>query len=141
MHGAYTYDMTLGGHQTSNPFANVIRRSTPKPNPHPLPWMQQQAMWNASGRHPQLWPNNPGARPQMQPIYRGIGRPYEMFHHHQQQQQSHEDNTLFHARFIAITDDDTLILSNIIDLGLDEETQETAVVNVSRKILFFHIDT
>jgi hypothetical protein len=141
MHGAYTYDMTLGGHQTSNPFANVIRRSTPKPNPHPLPWMQQQAMWNASGRHPQLWPNNPGAQPQMQPIYRGIGRPYEMFHHHQQQQQSHEDNTLFHARFIAITDDDTLILSNIIDLGLDEETQETAVVNVSRKILFFHIDT
>jgi hypothetical protein len=72
-------------------------------------------------------------------VYRGIGTAYEMYHHQSQQQP--DDNTVFHARFIAITDDDTLILSNIIDLGLDEETQETAVVNVSRKILFFHLDT
>jgi hypothetical protein len=136
--GTYTYDMTLGGHQTASPFANLIRRPSRKPDPHTMAWMQQQAMWNASGRHPHLWANNPGSNSQMQPIYHGrIGRPYEMY---QQQQQQHDDNTLFHARFIAITDDDTLILSNIIDLGLDEETQETAVVNVSRKILFFHLD-
>ncbi|CAF1287279.1 unnamed protein product [Adineta steineri] len=142
MHGSYAYDMTLGGHQASNPFANVIRRPSTKPNPQAMAWMQQQAMWNAGGRqHPHLWPNTLGPRSPMQPIYQGMGRHYEMYHHQQQQQQQHDDNTLFHARFIAITDDDTLILSNIIDLGLDEETQETAVVNVSRKILFFHIDT
>jgi hypothetical protein len=140
IHGTYTYDMTLGGHQTSTPFANIIRRSTRKPDPNTIVWMQQQAMWNASGRNPHLWTNNhPGTRPQMPPIYRGIGRPYEMYH--QQQQPQQDDNTTFHARFIAVTDDDTLILSNIIDLGLDEETQEIAVVNVSRKILFFHLDT
>jgi hypothetical protein len=140
MQGTYTYDMTLGGgHQTSNPFANLIRRSSRKPDPQTIAWMQQQAMWNASGRHPQMWPNNPGTGSTIQQIYRGIGRPYELYHH--QQNQSQDDNTIFHARFIAITDDDTLILSNIIDLGLDEETQETAVVNVSRKILFFHLDT
>jgi len=139
IHGTYTYDMTLGGHQTSSSFANIIRRSTRKPDPNTIAWMQQQAMWNASGRNPHLWTNNPGTRPQMPPIYRGIGRPYEMYH--QQQQPQQDDNTIFHARFIAITDDDTLILSNIIDLGLDEETQEIAVVNVSRKILFFHLDT
>ncbi|CAF0778995.1 unnamed protein product [Adineta ricciae] len=155
MHGSYTYDMTLGGggggaaaaavaaHQAPNPFANLIRRSTTKPTPQTLAWMQQQAMWNPNGQHhPHMWPANSSGhqRSPMQPIYhRGMGRSYEMYHHSQQQQQ-HDDNTLFHARFIAITDDDTLILSNIIDLGLDEETQETAVVNVSRKILFFHIE-
>lgn len=143
MHGTYTYDMTLGGggQQTPNSFANVIRRPSRKPDPHSIAWMQQQAMWNASHRHPHMWTNNPGTTP---PIYRGLGRtPYEMYPHpqQQQQQQHQEDNTIFHARFIAITDDDTLILSNIIDLGLDEETQETSVVNVSRKILFFHLDT
>jgi len=142
MHGTYTYDMTLGGgHQTTNPLANLIRRSTRKPDPQTIAWMQQQAMWNASGRHPPIWTNNPGTGSQIPQIYRGIGRPYEIYHHHHQQSQQHDDNTIFHARFIAITDDDTLILSNIIDLGLDEETQETAVVNVSRKILFFHLDT
>ena len=115
-----------------------MRRSTRKPDPQAIAWMQQQAMWNAGGRHAPLWPTNSGAGPQQ--IYRGLGRPYEMFHHQSSQQQQQEDNTIFHARFLAITDDDTLILSNIIDLGLDEETQETAVVNVSRKILFFHLD-
>ncbi|UJR26155.1 hypothetical protein I4U23_007499 [Adineta vaga] len=156
MHGAYTYDMTLGGgsggggHQTGNPFGNLMRRSTSKAVPQTMAWMQQQqqqqqAMWNPSGRHhPHMWPANSPAhqRAQMQPMYhRDMASPYDMYHHSQQQQpQQHEDNTLFHARFIAITDDDTLILSNIIDLGLDEETQEKAVVNVSRKILFFHIE-
>jgi hypothetical protein len=139
IHGTYTYDMTLGGHQTTNPFANLIRRPSRKPDPQTIAWMQQQAMWNANSRHPQLWTNNPGPRSQIQQVYRGIGTAYEMYHHQSQQQP--DDNTVFHARFIAITDDDTLILSNIIDLGLDEETQETAVVNVSRKILFFHLDT
>lgn len=140
IHGTYKYDMTLGGgHQTPNSFSNIIRRPSRKPDPHTIPWIQQQAMWNASGRHPHMWANNPSTTPQ---IYRGLGRPYEMYHQQQQQQQQHQDdNTIFHARFIAITDDDTLILSNIVDLGLDEETQETAVVNVSRKILFFHLDT
>jgi hypothetical protein len=141
IHGTYTYDMTLGGHQTTNPFANLIRRPSRKPDPQTIAWMQQQAMWNASGRHPHLWTNNPGTRSQIPQIYRGIGRPYEIYHQQPPPQQQQDDNTIFHARFIAITDDDTLILSNIIDLGLDEETQETAVVNVSRKILFFHLDT
>jgi hypothetical protein len=141
IHGTYTYDMTIGGHQTTSPFGNLIRRSSRKPDQQTMPWIQQQTMWNASGRHPQLWTNNPGIRSQMSQIYQGLGRPYEMYHHHHHQQQQQEDNTIFYARFIAITDDDTLILSNIIDLGLDEETQETAVVNVSRKILFFHLDT
>lgn len=140
MHGTYTYDMTLGGgHPPSNSMANFMRRSTRKPDPQTMAWMQQQAMWNPNARPNPLWNNNPVTGQQ---IYRGLnGRPYEMFHHHHQGSgQQAEDSSIFHARFLAITDDDTLILSNIIDLGLDEETQETAVVNVSRKILFFHLD-
>lgn len=140
MHGTYTYDMTLGGgHPPSNSMANFMRRSTRKPDPQTMAWMQQQAMWNPNARPNPLWNNNPVTGQQ---IYRGLnGRPYEMFHHHHQGSgQQVEDSSIFHARFLAITDDDTLILSNIIDLGLDEETQETAVVNVSRKILFFHLD-
>ncbi|CAF0763914.1 unnamed protein product [Rotaria sordida] len=140
IHGTYTYEMTLGGHHTPNSLSNIVRQPSRKPNPQTIAWIQQQAMWNASGRHPSshIWTNNPRSTSQMQPFYHGIGNPYDMYH---QQQQTQDDNTLFHARFLAITDDDTLILSNIIDLGLDEETQETAVVNVSRKILFFHLDT
>ena len=144
MHGTYTYDMTLGGgHPTSNPLANFMRRSTRKTDPQTMAWMQQQAMWNPNARPNPLWNNNPVTGSPIQQIYRGLsGRPYEMFHHHHHQgsPQQAEDTTIFHARFLAITDDDTLILSNIVDLGLDEETQETAVVNVSRKILFFHLD-
>lgn len=145
MHGTYTYDMTLGGggHPTSNPLANFMRRSTRKTDPQAMAWMQQQAMWNPNVRPNPLWNNNPVTGSPIQQIYRGLnGRPYEMFHHHHHQGSppQAEDTTIFHARFLAITDDDTLILSNIVDLGLDEETQETAVVNVSRKILFFHLD-
>ncbi|CAF2716162.1 unnamed protein product [Rotaria sp. Silwood2] len=142
IHGTYTYEMTLGGgHHTANSLANIIHRPSRKPDPQTIAWMQQQVMWNASGRHPSshMWANNPGSTSQMQPFYHGMGNPYDMYH--QIQQPTQDDNTLFHAQFVAITDDDTLILSNIVDLGLDEETQETAVVNVSRKILFFHLDT
>lgn len=142
IHGTYAYDMTLGGHHNNgaNPLANILRRSSRKPDPPSMPWMQQQAMWNASGRHAQLWPTNPTPRAAISPFYQAMGSPYEMYHQHRPTAPQ-EDNTIFHARFIAITDDDTLILSNIVDLGLDEETQETAVVNVSRKILFFHLDS
>ncbi|CAF1604082.1 unnamed protein product [Rotaria magnacalcarata] len=141
IHAAYTYDMTLGGgHHTPNSLGNVIRRPSRKPDSSSIAWMQQQAMWNASGSHPQMWSTNSASQSPMSPFYRGMGSPYEMYHH-QQQQSAQDDITLFHARFIAITDDDTLILSNIVDLGFDEETQETALVNVSRKILFFHLDT
>ena len=149
LHGTYTYDVTLGTntHHSGNPLSNLIRRPSRKPDAQTLAWMQQQqqqqqqALWSPNGRHPQLWPN--AAPPsQLQQMYRGLGRAYDAMYQQQQQQQQQQqdDHTLFHPRFIAVTDDDTLILSNIIDLGLDEETQETAVVNVSRKILFFHLD-
>ena len=145
IHGTYSYEMTIGGHQTASPFSNLIRRSTRKPDPQALAWMQQhqqqqqqQVIWNGNNRHPHMWTNNPNVVSQLPPVYGGLSRSYELFHRSRQVQ---DDNTLFQAKFIAITDDDTLILSNIVDLGLDEETQETAVVNVSRKILFFHLDT
>ena len=137
--GTYTYEMTLNRQHQTNLFSNIVRRSTRKLDLPAMGWMAQQPIWNPNSRSPPIWTNNPGSHSHMQRFYREIRDSYEMYHH--QQQQSSEDNTLFYARFIAITDDDTLVLSNIIDLGLDEETQETAVVNISRKILFFHLST
>jgi hypothetical protein len=144
IHGTYTYDMTIGPgshHSNGSGLSNLLRHPSRKPDGHELAWMQQQALWNANGRHPQIWAN-PGASPFRQ-LYRGVGRAYDLIYttqHPATAHSSHEDHALFHARFVAITDDNTLILSNIVDLGLDEETQETAVVNVSRKVLFFHLD-
>ncbi|CAF1116783.1 unnamed protein product [Didymodactylos carnosus] len=162
VHGKYEYTMTIGGGQQShqNQFSTLMKRQQMKLKPaippvqlansdSSLMWMQRPThlVWGTPSRFPFAPQQNPWAfqRPPLNysnppPAGLGIYGGYDrmMMRH---PQSDHSDPTIFRACFVAITDDGTLIVSNISDLGMDEDISQGSEIRLNRKIVFFHLGT
>ncbi|CAF0977749.1 unnamed protein product [Didymodactylos carnosus] len=157
-HGKFEYSMTIGNEQQTpqNQISMLWKLQHMKQKLHvphlPLAssdssslWMQEpsQLVWGTPSQFPFASYRNAWAYQEPSLNHSHLTQEELGFNGRQMlmnlSESEYNDPTIFRACFIAITDDRTLIVSNISDLDLDEDISQVSEIRLNRKIIFFRL--